>query len=111
MFNSILKFLIRRFDILKVVKEVFKMKPLEIISFVISGLTADIDTVEKPDGKYLRLRVELFDFKAVDELIKIGESGKVDWYHSQDYKDKIKEIEKRETKRVTEQFKNNSFLK
>lgn len=83
---------------------------MAIVEFIISGLMLDIDTVNKSDGKYLRVRVEWQHITLADKLIPIGESGNVDWYHSEKYKESLQEISEHEKNRIVEQFKTNSFL-
>jgi hypothetical protein len=78
-----------------------------IIPFLAANTSVDIDTVNKSDGKYLRVRVEIKHFKIVDEYIKIGEQQTVDWYNGPEYKAALQEIEKHASKSALETLKLN----
>lgn len=79
-----------------------------IIPFIAANTSVDIDTVQKADGKYLRVRVEIKHFKIVDEYIKVGEANAVDWYKSPEYEQAVKEIEKHASKQAVETLKVNT---
>lgn len=54
--NSVLRFLAKR-----------------VLPFIAQNAVLDIDTVEKSDGIYLRVRVEVFSFTIVDYTQKISD--------------------------------------
>lgn len=43
------------------------------IPYIISNAVIDADTVQKKDGYYLRIRLEAFDMKIVDWVIKLSD--------------------------------------
>ena len=52
------------------------------LPFITANLDLDVDTVEKSDGKYLRIRVEVLDIKLLDRFVKISEDEPIDIFET-----------------------------
>lgn len=63
MFKGILKFLTKR-----------------ILPFLAANLDLDVDTVQRADGKFLRVRVEAFNFTLLDKEIPLSDSDPINIY-------------------------------
>jgi hypothetical protein len=42
------------------------------LSVIIKNISLDIETVEKSDGYYLRVLIEVFNYKLLDEYVKLA---------------------------------------
>ena len=56
----------------------FKWLAKKLLPTVAANIDLDIDTVQKSNGVYLRVRVEAFGFTLVDRLIKVSGEQKID---------------------------------
>lgn len=52
----------------------FKWIAKRALPIIAANLVVDVDTIQKKDGAYLRVRVEAFNFKLLDRKYKVSES-------------------------------------
>lgn len=87
-----------------------KINPLAIVQVIVANLELDIDTVKKSDGKYLRVRVEAWGITIADQLIKLTETGEIDYRDSPEHRKAVKELDQYSSKQARETLESNSII-